>query len=160
RDARGDAGATPSSSRSPGGRFMKIARPLVAALVLVLAVTAASAQATGGVQSRGIGNSDKSPLLGGAGTLEKAQGCLKATTIVTDAKGEALFPVLRPGQVYSVDVILDGYAHIRQDLRCDTTIKDVPIALAPEQVEKVTVIGKKTTVDLDNNEQSTKFSNE
>jgi outer membrane receptor protein involved in Fe transport len=65
------------------------------------------------------------------------------------------------GPGYVITVIMDGYAGIRQDAQVASgNIKDLVIALVPEHVEKVTVIGEKTSVDLDNNEQSTKFSSD
>jgi hypothetical protein len=68
---------------------------------------------------------------------------------------------LRPGAGYVVTVIMDGYAGIRHDVQVAiATIKELPIALAPEHVEKITVIGEKTHVDLDNNSSSTKFSSD
>jgi len=140
-----------------GGRIA----PLVAAALAVIAGRAALAQVTGGFNIKIIDNSDKSAIVGAAVTLSNSQGFLVPTTIVTNVKGEALFPVLRPGQVFTVDVIMDGYARIKQDIRCDAgNVKDVVIAMAPEQQERVTIIDHKTIVDLDNNEQSTKFSSE
>ena len=133
--------------------------PVVAAALAVIAGRAALAQATGGFNIKIIDNSDKSVIVGAAVTLSNAQGFLAQTTIVTDVKGEALFPVLRPGQVYTVDVIIDGYARLRQDLRCDAgQVKDIVIAMAPEQLVHVTIIDTKTIVNIDDNEASTKFS--
>jgi len=140
---------------------MRVVRGVVAAALAVMAGGAAFAQATGGFNIRVIDNGDKSEIVGAAVTVSNAQGFLAPTTKVTDVKGEALFPVLRPGQIYTIDIIMDGYARIKQEVKCDAgKVKDVVIALAPEHQERVVVVGEKQTVDIDNNEQSTKFSSE
>jgi hypothetical protein len=127
-----------------------------------LAVTAASAQATGGLKIRVIDNSDKSAVIGAAVTLSNTNKLVATSTTLTDLKGVALFPVLRAGAGYVVTIIMDGYAGIRQEVVVTNgSTKDVPIALAPEMAERVLVIGDRgATVDLDQNETSTKFSSE
>jgi hypothetical protein len=139
---------------------MKLFRALVAMVLFTLALGPALAQSTGGIRIRVIDNSDKTAIIGAAVTLSNAQGFLKPTTILTDVKGEALFPVLRPGQVYTADVIIDGYARVKQDFKVGNSIQDVTIAMAPEQVERVVVTGEKAHVNLDQNADTTKFSSE
>ena len=138
---------------------MRLGRLFGAALAFVISVTAASAQTSGGLRIRVIDNSDKSPAIGASVTLSNTNKFVATTTLLTDVKGEVLFPVLRAGSGYVIQVILDGYAGVRQDTRVELGVmKDVIVALAPEHVEKVTVIGEKTQVDLDQTEAATKFS--
>jgi outer membrane receptor protein involved in Fe transport len=141
--------------------MVKYVRLLAAVVVAVLGGSAALAQSSGGLKIRVIDNADKSAVIGAAVTLSNTNKFVATTSIMTDKDGVALFPVLRPGPGYVVTVIIDGYAGIRQDANVSIgTIKDVVIALVPEHVEKVTVIGEKTQVDLDNNQQQTKFSSD
>ena len=114
---------------------------------------------TGGLRVRVIDYADKSPVIGAAVTLSNTNKLVATSTMPSDISGQSLFPVLRAGSGYVIQVIMDGYAGLRQEVKVDIgAMKDVVIALAPEHVEKVTVIGEKTQVDLDNNEAATKFS--
>jgi hypothetical protein len=116
---------------------------------------------TGGLRARVFDNNDKSEVIGASVTLSNTNKLVATTTILTDVKGEVLFPVLRAGSGYVVQVIADGYAGVRQETRVDVgVLKDVVISLAPEHVERVTVIGEKTEVALDANEPATKFSSD
>ena len=141
---------------------MKLVRLLGALALTTLTVTVASAQSTGGLKIRVLDNSDKSEVIGAAVTLSNTQGLVGTSSVITDVEGSALFPVLRAGKGYIVTVIMDGYAGIRQDaVVVNGKISDVVIALAPEHVEKVVVTAERgTTVDLDSNETSTKFSSD
>jgi outer membrane receptor protein involved in Fe transport len=140
---------------------MKLRTVVISLAAVVLAVTGASAQATGGLKIRVIDNADKSPVIGAAVTLSNVNQFVATTSVMTQADGTALFPVLRVGGGYVVTVILDGYAGIRQETQVATgSQKELVIALVPEHVEKVTVVGEKTQVDLDSNESSTRFSSD
>ena len=140
---------------------MKLGRLFGAALVFAIAVTSAAAQSSGGLRIRIIDNSDKSPVIGASVTLSNTNKFVATSTVLSDVKGEALFPVLRAGSGYVIQIILDGYAGVRQDAKVEIgRMTDVVIAMAPEHVEKVTVIGEKTQVDLDQTEAATKFSSE
>src|SRR5262245_29646890 len=146
---------------SMGGRVMRLGRLFGVALAFVISVTAASAQSSGGLRVRIIDNSDKSPVIGASVTLSNTNKLVATTTLLSDVKGEVLFPVLRAGSGYVIQIIMDGYAGVRQDAKVEIgSMKDVVIAMAPEHIEKVTVIGEKTQVDLDQNEASTKFSSD
>jgi len=141
--------------------MMKFVRLLAAVGLAVIAGSAAFAQSAGGLKIRVIDNADKSAVIGAAVTLSNTNKYVATTSVLTDKDGIALFPVLRPGAGYVVTVIMDGYAGIRQDAQVAIGFtKELPIALVPEHVEKVTVIGEKTHVDLDNNQQATKFSSD
>ena len=128
---------------------MRLGRLFGVALVFVISVTAASAQSTGGLRIRIIDNSDKSPVIGASVTLSNTNKFVATTTLLSDVKGEVLFPVLRAGSGYVVQIIMDGYAGVRQDTKVDIgAMKDVVIAMAPEHIEKVTVIGEKLAAAL------------
>jgi hypothetical protein len=140
---------------------MKWVRAAGAIVLVALAVTTAAAQATGGLRIRVVDNADKSAVKGAAVTLTNTNKLVATSTLITDAKGIALFPVLRAGPGYIVTIIMDGYAGIRQELTVTNgQQKDVAIALAPEHVERVVVTGEKTSVDLDKNQTSTSFSSD
>jgi hypothetical protein len=140
---------------------MRLVRLFVAGIIAIAAITSASAQATGGLKVRVIDSSDKSAVIGAAVTLSNTNKLMATATIITDVNGIALFPVLRVGSGYVITVIMDGYAGIRQDAAvANATQKEWVIALAPEHVERVTVIGEKTQVDLDQNQAATKFSSD
>ena len=141
---------------------MKLVRLIGALALTTLTVTVASAQATGGLKIKVIDNSDKSEVIGAAVTLSNTNKLVATSSIMTGVDGVALFPVLRAGSGYVVTVILDGYAGIRQDAVVKNgTVQEVVIAMAPEHVEKVVVTADRgTTVDLDSNETSTKFSSD
>jgi hypothetical protein len=54
---------------------------------------------------------------------------------------------LQPGGGYVIQVIMDGYAGIRQEVEvADGSIKECVIALAPEHVERVIVMAEKANV--------------
>ena len=139
---------------------MKLVRLFGALALSVLAVTAASAQAAGGLKIRVIDNSDKSAVIGAAVTLSSTTKLVATSTLVTDVNGVALFPVLRIGAGYVVTIIMDGYAGIRQEVAVRGGTQDVVIALAPEMSERVLVLGDKAAVDLDQNQTSTQFSSD
>jgi hypothetical protein len=140
---------------------MSRSRPFTAAFVFLMAVTCASAQSAGGLRIRIIDNGDKTPIVGASVTLSNTNKFVKTWTVLSDVEGEALFPVLRAGPGYVIQIIVDGYAGVRQDARVDIgVLKDVVIAMVPEHVERVTVVGEKTQVDLDQSEAATKFSSQ
>ena len=115
----------------------------------------------GGLRIRVIDYADKSPVIGAAVTLSNMNKLVATSTMLSDMSGQALFPVLRAGSGYVVQVIMDGYAGVRQETKVDIgAMRDVVIALAPAHIEKVTVVGDKTQVDLDQNEGATKFKSD
>jgi len=81
-------------------------RGIGALALATLAATAASAQATGGLKIRVVDNSDKSAVIGAAVTLSNTNKFVATSTVMTDVNGVAVFPVLRSGQGYVVDVII------------------------------------------------------
>jgi hypothetical protein len=141
---------------------MKLTRTALGALVAAIAVSTAAAQATGGFKVRVLDASDKTPLPGVTVSLSNTQGFVAPTAALTDKDGIALFPVLRVGPGYVIDVFLPGYQRIRQgDLRVTSGPPvDLPIGLLSDQVEKVDVVAKRENVDLENTSTATKFSDE
>ena len=140
---------------------MKFIRAFGALALFSLAATAASAQATGGLKIRVVDNSDKSAVIGAAVTLSNTNKLVATSTLLSGADGTVLFPVLRAGSGYVVTIIMDGYAGIRQETSVSIgNTKDLAIALAPELSERIVVTGEKTSVDIDQNETSTKFSSD
>jgi len=115
----------------------------------------------GGVKVRVIDNADKSPVVGAAVTMSNVNRLTAPVTMLSDKDGITRFRVLPEGVGYVVTTIKDGYSGVRQDatVRGNTT-KDILIALAPEHVEKVTVVGEKTQIDFDQTQAQTKFSSD
>lgn len=115
----------------------------------------------GGLKIRVIDYADKSPIIGAAITLSSMKRYVAPTAILSDKNGEVVFPSLRAGDGYVITVIMDGYAGLRQDAQVTTgKQEELVIALGPEHVEKVTIIGDKTTVDLDSSQQATRYTSE
>src|SRR5262245_47891889 len=140
---------------------MRPARTFWAALVVAIAAASVSAQSAGGLKVRIIDNGDKTPVIGASVTLSNTNKLVATWTVLSDAKGEALFPVLRAGSGYVIQIVMDGYAGVRQEAKVEIgTTKEIVIAMVPEHVEKVTVIGEKAQVDLEQTEAATKFSSE
>ena len=138
-------------------RFLKGALLL---LVLGLAVTAASAQ-TGGLKVV-VYDENADTLPGAIVTLSSNQGFIKTTSVPTDAEGVAMFPVLRPGGGYKIDVQFSGYTPgVQDDVRVkisETTT--VNIQLIPEMTEAIRVEADSEVVDLDRTDTSTSFNSE
>ena len=85
---------------------MKWIRFALAAMVVTLAFTAASAQ-SGGLT---VKVSDVvGPLPGAIVTISHETGFVKTTAMQTDARGEAVFPVLRPGRGYIIEVSMPNF---------------------------------------------------
>jgi hypothetical protein len=140
---------------------LTLVRSLSSVVLAAIAVSHAFAQTTGGLRVRVIDSTDKSSVVGAAVTLSNSNKLMPTTTVVTDQNGFALFPVLRVGAAYLVAVVMDGYAGIRQDTHVPGgSTKDLVIALAPEQVERITVTDEKPALDLDQNQAATKFSSD
>ena len=137
------------------------AEPQTIAAAPVPAPPSTGTGSTGGLRIRVIDGADKSPVVGASVTLSNTAKLVATTTFLSDVKGETLFPVLRAASGYVVQVIMDGYAGVRQDASVQRgSVKEVVISLNPEQVERLTVLAEKVQVDLDQNEAATKFSSD
>ncbi|MHC4428604.1 MAG: TonB-dependent receptor, partial [Planctomycetota bacterium] len=139
---------------------MRFVRAAVAACVVLLAVTAATAQ-TGGIEVS-VTDQEGLPLPGATVTISNELGYVKTTTEVTDRNGEVVFPVLRPGEGYSIQVSFPGFSPIRYD---DVRVKlsqtqPLRVQMIEEFQEQVKVIAESDVVDLDKTESSTRFSDD
>jgi hypothetical protein len=137
-------------------RFQRIALGL---LIFGLAVTAAAAQ-TGGL--RVVVTDDKGPLPGATVILSNDRGYVKATPMITGADGTALFPVLRAGAGYAIEVSAPTYGKQRvPDIQVKLSQEiTIPVQLSMELVERVIVEGTTDVVDLTEIEQTTRFSDQ
>jgi len=140
---------------------MSLVRAACFGLVAFLAVTAASAQ-TGGLKVRVYDAKDNSPLPGAVVVLSHNTGNVAPATELTDADGYVVFPVLRAGTGYIIEVSFPGYAKVRlADRRVKINSTEViPIGMAEAIQEKVEVVGQREVVDLEKGETSTRFSDE
>jgi outer membrane receptor protein involved in Fe transport len=139
---------------------MRAVQGVLAALVVWVAVSAASAQ-TGGLKVVVLDGADKSPLPGAIVTLSHPLGFVKETSLQTDVEGMAQFPVLRPGDGYKVRIIMSDYSDFEQEVRIKLgapLVLQVPMLPVLKEVVKVT--GKTEVVDLDENQTSTTFGSE
>ncbi len=130
-------------------------------LVVGLAVTAASAQ-TGGMKIRVYDAKDNSPLPGAVVVLSHATGNVAPTTELSDVDGYVVFPVLRAGSGYIIEVSFPGYAKVRlteRRVRLSGT-ETIPIGMTEAIQEKVEVVGDREIVDLERTETSSRFSDE
>jgi len=141
---------------------MKMLRATVATIVTVLAVSAAAAQ-TGGMKVRVYDAKNNEPLIGATVTLSHATGNVKTTTESADADGYVIFPVLRAGGGYTIEVYFGGYQKValaNQRVRIGETIT-IPIGLSEDLVETIEVKGNREVVDFDKGTQTgAKFSDE
>jgi len=133
-------------------------RATLAFVVVVLAVTAASAQ-TGGI-SVIVTDTDGVPLPGATVTLSHETGFVKTSAELTNEFGIAAFPILRPGAGYTIEVAFPGYNTIRQDeLRIRINDKlSIPVQMMTTFQERVKVTAKSEVIDMTTTRQSTKFS--
>jgi len=138
---------------------MKLVRTGLAAMVVLLAISAASAQ-SGGLRVYVVDSNG--PLPGATVTISHEVGYVATTSVLTDAKGVAEFPVLRPGKGYIVEVSFPGFSMRRYG---DIHIKinettPLQVQLAEEIVERVKVVAESEVVDLEKTTTSSKFSDE
>ena len=113
---------------------MKWIRFALAIGVVGLAFTAASAQ-SGGLT---VTVSDEvGPLPGAVVTISHETNFVKTTSVQTNVRGEAIFPVLRPGPGYVIEVSMSSFGTQRiTDIR--VKISDhisIPVVLAQEMIE-------------------------
>ncbi len=137
-------------------RSFRIALTLI---VIGLSATASLAQ-SGGL--RVVVTDAQGALPGATVTLSNEQGYIKAETQLTDPKGVVVFPVLRAGTGYVLEVSFPGMSTVRQsDLKVKIgETQTIPVQLTTELVEKVEVTAERKVVDLEKPTQSTKFSDE
>ena len=138
---------------------MKWIRFALAMVVVGLAFTAASAQ-SGGLT---VTVADEvGPLPGAIVTISHETGFIKTTAVQTDVRGEAVFPVLRPGRGYVIEVSMQSFATQRYD-GIHVRINDnqtIPVVLSQAIVETVKVIADGQVVKLEDTQKTTRFSEE
>ena len=138
---------------------MKWIRFALAIGVVGLAFTAASAQ-SGGLTV--VVSDEVGPLPGAIVTISHETNFVKTTSVQTNVRGEAVFPVLRPGRGYLIEVAMSNFGTQRvseiQVKISDNTV--IPVVLAQEMIETVKVVADGQVVKLEDTAQSTKFSEE
>jgi hypothetical protein len=128
-------------------------------LILIAAVTGAAAQ-TGALQV--TVTDEAGPLPGATVKVSNDRGYVAETAIMTNPKGVAVFPVLRAGDGYSIEVSFPGLGTIRKDgihISSGQTYNEA-VQLAAQLTEQVKVVAERDVIDLDQQEQSMKFSDE
>ena len=139
---------------------MRILRTAVAVGIALFAFSVAAAQ-SGGI-TVAVTDGEGSPLPGAIVTISHETGSVKTTSEMTDKRGVVVYPVLRAGGGYIIEVSFPGggFATVRQDnvrvqLSQTTTL---PVTLTDEIMERVKVTAQQPTIDLDKSESSTRFS--
>lgn len=129
------------------------------AIVLSLLAGGAVLAQSGGIEVRVV-DPDGTPFPGATVTISHDTGHVKTTAQLTDNKGATVFPVLRPGNGYSLLVEAPGFSPMRQDqLRVRLgSVETLAVQLIEEVRETVTVRTERQVVDLDAAAASTKFS--
>ena len=143
---------------------MRLVRFAVAAFLVASAFSIVSAQ-TGGISVKVI-DSTGEPLPAATVTISHPTGYVKEAATLTNAKGLAVFPVLRAtGQSsvgYTLNIVFPGFAPLQlTDVKVSmgkTTRQ--PVQLAEEIVERIKVIATTDVVDLEDTASSTKFTAE
>ena len=135
-------------------------RAILIATCLVLAASAAQAQ-VGGITVK-VTDESGAPLPGATVTIRHETSYVKTTSELTDAHGIVRFPVLRPGDGYTIEVSFPGLTPLRfGDLRVRLNEdQQLDVRLTAGLVEEVHVTAEGQVVQLDQNEVSTKFSDD
>ena len=132
------------------------------ALVLILSQAPSFGQGIGSLAVTIYDGKTGETVPGVALQLSNVNKLVAPTTMLTDAKGFAEFPVLPSGAGYVLEISSPGFATQRiSDIRVrlgDT--EQVVLQLSPELQESIRVTAKKSIVDLDRTHASTKFSAE
>ncbi len=142
---------------------MRLVRAGLAVFAALFAVSVVSAQ-TGGLDVI-VTDEENQPLPGAVVTISHEQGYVKETSVQTDPKGMASFPVLRAtgasGKGYTISVSFPGFASQRltATIRIGETAR-LPVQMSAELVERVKVEAASDVVDLENPSQTMKFSDE
>ncbi len=137
---------------------MKFIRLALAVCVIALAFSAASAQ-TGGLSVQVL-DSDGNPLPGATVTISNPLGYVGTSAVLSNKKGFADFPVLRPGEAYKIQVTFPGFSPFVQDdirIRINDN-QTLPIQMMSQVTERVKVVATTDVIDIDKTEASTKFS--
>jgi outer membrane receptor protein involved in Fe transport len=140
---------------------MKLTRTVLATIVVASAITSVAAQ-SGRLEIIVVDATDQSPLPGATVVLTNTVQLVAESVVQTDINGSALFPILRPGGGYIVQVTMPGYAGVRQD-EIRVSMSDplkLTIALGEEITEVEKVVATRDVVDLEKSTTSTTFGDE
>ncbi len=131
-------------------------------LILLLFLAAVPAMAQSGGLRVTVFDETGELLPGATVSLTSNQQLVPPQSLVSDAAGQAVFPILRAGTGYIVEVHLPGFAAQRvSDLRVrSNATKDVVVTLGTSVEERVEVLGTRDVVDIEQVGNSTKFSEE
>jgi hypothetical protein len=142
--------------------IVRVRALLLAGAALVSVCASPALAQSGGIQVQVFDASGKNPVAGASVTLSSAVGFVAATTVPTDGKGIASFPVLRVGGGYAVEVRYPAFARVRiVDIRVKTQDVDrISVRLVPEIEEHVKVVERRAAVDLDKTAKATTFDSE
>jgi hypothetical protein len=136
---------------------MKLARAALATATLALSVAAAAAQS--GSLTVEVTDS-RGSLPGVTVTISHEVGYVATTSVWTDSRGLAEFPVLRPGSGYVVEISFPGYGTRREEdirVRVNATTT-LAVQLAEEYAERLIIDGRRDVVSLEKGENSTRFT--
>ena len=140
---------------------MKLVRTALAAMVVVLAISAAAAQ-SGGLTVLVVDSNG--PLPGATVTISHEIGLRQATTaVLTNATGRRRVPRPAAGQGLHRRGLLPGLRTSRRYGDLHVKINEttpLTVQLAEEIVERVKVVAKRDVVDLEKTTPSSKFSDE
>lgn len=138
---------------------MNTVRAALGILLVALAGSAARAQATGSIHVHVVDVRGE-PLPGAQVTISHEAGNIKPFTQVTDRRGIAEFPVLRPGTGYVIAAMMPSFGARRETaIRVaigETTI--VALQLGDEMQEHIRVLAQDNKVDLERTSSLTRFS--
>ncbi|NJN64117.1 MAG: TonB-dependent receptor [Acidobacteria bacterium] len=139
----------------------RLARAAVMLIALVSLLSLPALAATGSIKVTVLeatsAGTATDPLPGATVQLSEPSGQFQALTIVADANGVALFPVVPVGSTYVVTVQMPGYAPTRVNgVAARSGIETpVPVALIAELQEQVEVVGRGNVVELERGATST-----
>ena len=129
--------------------------------VLLFSVTPAAAQVTS-LRVNVIDGETRLPLEGAGVVLRNSQKLIAPSTETSDTDGFAVFPVLRAGSGYVIEVSLSGYATRRiGDLKLTGADREtVVVQMTPALQETVRVTVERDLVDVDAVGNVSKFSDD
>ncbi|HXV77379.1 MAG TPA: TonB-dependent receptor [Candidatus Polarisedimenticolaceae bacterium] len=142
---------------------MRIVRAVIATFSVAAAISVVSAQ-SGGIEVTVL-DSEGQPLPAATVTISHPTGYVKETAQLTNKDGVVAFPVLRAtgsSVGYNINVAFPGFASMQlTDIKVNIgRTNNLPIQLQAEITETVTVTATTDVVDLENTEQTTKFTDE
>ncbi len=128
-------------------------------MFFVAAAWSSATAQSGGITVRVV-DPDGNPLPGANVTISHATGSVATTTEQSDAAGLVVFPVLRPGAGYSIQVWFPGMSPgVERDLRVGVgDYRRLTVQLFRQLSERIKIVADRQVIDIDKTEASTKFS--